>query len=92
MSKHYATPSLIQALEIIQYEQRANDSSFAIHLGISRTLWRQTKSGERSVGLTLLKAIILHHPELTTHILEFLRNGNTEVNRNVAKAEAASGT
>jgi hypothetical protein len=59
-----------------QRQGNLSDTAFAKNLGLSRTLWRQIKVGERKVSITLLRALTRTYPELDQEILAFLKDSN----------------
>ncbi len=68
-------------LSLLMEKQRGenlNDTEFANKLGISRSLWRQTRTGEREINQTLLAAVMKVYPELAPEILTFLRDSEKE--------------
>ena len=83
----YATvDNLIEKLIKRQQTEDLNDTEFAEKLGISRSLWRQTKFKEREVGQSLLSAVMRVYPELAPEVLAFLREGKEERSRTPANA------
>src|SRR5512146_108047 len=59
--------------KLMQREGELSDYKFAKKLGISRALWEFTRTGQKPIHLTLLKATIRTFPELCTEVIEFLR-------------------
>jgi len=67
---------LLEKLIQKQNDLRLNDAQFARKLGIvSRQLWQFTKTGKREVGFTLLRAVLRTYPDLTSDVIEYLRDG-----------------
>lgn len=73
-----ATSSLLSILKERQNHQKLSDGKFAKQLGITRTLWQATKTGDRNIGLTLLKAIAQTYPDMDEDILNFLKDSTGE--------------
>jgi hypothetical protein len=68
-----STEKLINTLIEQQVLRGLNDAEFAGILGISRTNWILTKSGDMSVGISLFKGILNEFPGLKEEVLAAIR-------------------
>ena len=64
---------LIELLQARQRELGLSDGAFARRLGVSRSLWIAVQSGQRAVGLRLLRGVVRAFPDLDDDVLAFLR-------------------
>jgi plasmid maintenance system antidote protein VapI len=71
---------LLSKIKDIQGNKNLNNSQFAEHIGISRSMWQAISTGNRQIGDKTLNRIIVAFPELSAEILHFIRkkNGNHE--------------
>jgi hypothetical protein len=51
-----------------------SDASMAKFLNISRSLYRETQSGTRPIGLTYLSAVVNKFPDIDPTVVNFLRD------------------
>ena len=61
---------------LIKLKGRTSGRDFASKLKISPRYWEFVKSGNRPIGMTLLKAITKTYPQLDGYVLTFLRDTN----------------
>lgn len=59
---------------LIQLKGRTSGREFSSKLKISPRYWEFVRSGNRPIGLTLLKAIAKTYPQLDGYVLAFLRD------------------
>lgn len=69
-------PTLLDKLVQKQQLAKLSDSQFASQLGILRQLWQLTRTGQRQINFTLLKAIVRTFPEMGEDVIRFLRDGD----------------
>ena len=65
---------LVTKLTERQAELNLSNADFARLLGISRPLWTSVKSGQRKVGVQLLRGVARAFPDLNDVLLRFLRD------------------
>jgi len=63
---------LIARLEDIQQAHGWTDQEMADRLGIHRTFWTLTRSGQRRPGTKFLRGVISAFPELTAEAISYL--------------------
>jgi len=61
-----------------QRRLKLRDEAFSSLLRISRSLWYQTKHGEKGIGVALLSGAYHAFPHLEKDILKFLKVANHE--------------
>ena len=66
-------PADIVITLIMTKQGELSDRAFAKELDISRRLWRETKNGDRPVGMALLEAIACAYSDMDEEILKHLR-------------------
>jgi predicted transcriptional regulator len=64
---------LTESLKAKQRELELSDGAFARRLGVSRPLWVAIRSGQRPVGLSLLRGVVRAFPDLEAEVLSFLQ-------------------
>lgn len=57
---------------------RVSDYEFARTLALSRSMWRMVRAGDRRLGVSSLARVVVHYPELTGAVLDYVRDRNTE--------------
>ncbi len=67
---------LSSAIAQKQRDLQLSDYKFAVNLGIGRSLWQLTRSGQRQMGITVITAIVPYDPELIPEVIGFLRDGH----------------
>lgn len=83
---------LLEKLIQKQKELGENDSTFATRLGIARSTWHRTKSGDIRVAESILSGAIKSFPELTAEIIIFLSSNVSKLSDNdnlLTKQEAS---
>jgi transcriptional regulator with XRE-family HTH domain len=61
--------------EILMQRQESlglNESEFAEHLGISRSMWWLVKSGQRNPGGKFLRAVMRNLPECRLDVMNYM--------------------
>jgi hypothetical protein len=74
--------SLIDSIRNKQTDLRVSDVKMAQILGISRSLYRETQTGSRPVGLTYLISVVHVFPDLIPIVIVFLRDKHASVRNN----------
>lgn len=68
--------TLIEKIIEKQKEKQLTNAQFARLVGISESMWRSVRSGERQVGNKTLNGVLVTFPELDKEILAFIRHKN----------------
>jgi hypothetical protein len=63
---------LINDIADYQVKSQLNNTDFALYIGMKRSLWSMTKRSQKSVGLTLIRAIYKNIPELRVSVDRWL--------------------
>jgi len=67
-----------------QNEKHLNNSQFSRLIGISESMWRSIRNGDRLIGDKTLNGIIVAFPELDREILAYIRRKNGHQPKTVA--------
>jgi len=64
--------------DIVDYQEKLqlNDTDFAFYIGMKRSLWGMTKQGQKSIGLTLIRAVYKNIPHLRASVDKWLLGNN----------------
>lgn len=68
---------LLEALVSKQRARKLTDQQFADELGIPRSTWQLTRSGEKPLGPRVLRAVLHTYPELRREVLACMKGAAT---------------